>query len=111
MLKFKTMTPYFRSKDILDLAHYHLTYSHPNQVIKAIEEFSELTTKLCKYLLQKYAREPLDEDQVLSEIFDADFMLFQIKLVFINSTDRQDLYDRIVDEKLDRELRRWGLVT
>ncbi len=104
------MTPYFRSKDILDLAHYHLNYSHPNQVIKAIEEFSELSTKLCKFLLKAYARQDLDEDEILGEIFDADFMLFQVKLVFINSEDRQDRYDRIVDEKLDRELKRWGLI-
>lgn len=72
-------------------------YGKEHQVLIAIEEMSELTKELCKYF-RRYDR----KKEIIEEVADAQIMLEQlIELFGINNE-----VDRMVDYKLNRQIRR-----
>jgi len=75
-------------------------------MLKTIEELNSLSKVLAKLLLGEY--EPHDIE-LLDEMFDADFMIFQIKRILVPDEYMQTIYNNVVDAKLERELKRWGL--
>lgn len=72
-------------------------YGKEHQILIAIEEMSELTKELCKYF-RRYDR----TREITEEMADAFIMLEQLKELFGNS----EQVDKIIDYKLDRQLRR-----
>ena len=72
-------------------------YGREHQVLIAIEEMSELTKELCKYF-RRYDR----KKEIIEEVADAQIMIEQlIELFGINNE-----VDRMVDYKLNRQIRR-----
>ena len=72
-------------------------YGKEHQVLIAIEEMSELTKELCKYF-RRYDR----KKEIIEEVADAQIMIEQlIELFGINNE-----VDRMVDYKLNRQIRR-----
>lgn len=72
-------------------------YGRESQVLIAIEEMSELTKELCKYY-RRYDR----KKEIIEEVADAQIMLEQLIELFGIS----DEVDRMVDYKLNRQIRR-----
>ena len=68
------------------------------QIIVAIEEFSELQKELCKFLRNK-----LNMENLIEEIADAEIMIEQIKLHF---KIPQENIDATKKEKLKRTVKR-----
>lgn len=68
------------------------TYGADMQLIVAMEEFSELTKELCKYL-----RGQGDIEHIKEEMADCQIMLAQLRIIF----DIKDLQPQIL-EKLER---------
>ena len=70
-------------------------YSQMNQIIKAVEEMSELTKELCKLLVNdsKYSIEGIAE-----EIADVTIMMEQLRLIF----DINDEVCTMMDSKIRR---------
>ena len=70
-------------------------YSQMNQIIKAVEEMSELTKELCKLLVNdlKYSIEGIAE-----EIADVTIMMEQLRLIF----DINDEVCTTMDSKIRR---------
>ena len=82
---------------------YALFYGSDKQIIKAIEEMSELQKALCKCLIDgQYAR-PDRRAELIDEIADVSIMLDQVRYLY--KIDEQLIYDRIqykVDRMKDR---------
>lgn len=72
-------------------------YGKEHQVLIAIEEISELTKELCKYF-RRYDR----KKEIIEEVADAQIMLEQLIELF----DINNEVDRMVDYKLNRQIRR-----
>lgn len=72
-------------------------YGKEHQVLIAIEEMSELTKELCKYF-RRFDR----KKEIVEEVADAQIMLEQLIELFGIS----DEVDRMVDYKLNRQIRR-----
>lgn len=72
-------------------------YGLGNQLPIAIEEMSELTKEICKYI-----RENDNLNDLVEEIADVQIMVEQLKIMF----EIHDKVDEMVDYKLDRQLRR-----
>lgn len=72
-------------------------YGKEHQVLIAIEEMSELTKELCKYF-RRYDR----KKEIIEEVADAQIMLEQLIELFGISNE----VDRMVDYKLNRQIRR-----
>ena len=78
------------NKLILEKAIEH--YGEEHQIIKAIEELSELTTELARRANEQGLRIHL-----LNEIADASIMIEQLKMIF-----GEGLVDKLVTDKLNR---------
>lgn len=91
------------------IAKYHILRHSSKQIIKTIEELSELQIELCSYLLKTTDFTNEDYEDLLKEIYDADYMIFQMKILFINDFKKKKLYDEIVNSQISRELKRRGL--
>ena len=72
-------------------------YGKEHQVLIAIEEMSELTKELCKYF-RRYDR----KKEIIEEVADAQIMIEQLIELF----DINNEVDRMVDYKLNRQIRR-----
>ncbi len=72
-------------------------YGKEHQVLIAIEEMSELTKELCKYF-RRYDR----KKEIIEEVADAQIMLEQLIELFGIDCE----VDRMVDYKLNRQIRR-----
>lgn len=93
------------------MAKYHNEGHLIDNMVKVIEELAELTKPLCKFILFKRGRiRAYLKKEIIQELFDADFMIFQAKKYFLETLGFQEDFNKIVDETLDRELVRWGLV-
>lgn len=95
----------FTDKHLAVMRRALATWGERQQVIKAIEELSELQQALCKWLnVGVQVREGLDAGQALSrvddELADVTIMLHQLRQIFDDST----LHAR-VDAKLERLVR------
>jgi len=95
-----------QTQDMIKLADYHLGISFDDQVLKTIEELSSLIKMLCKYALKEIDYEDFN---LLDELYDADYMIFQMKRALLKDEYTKVIFNQIVDAKLERELKRWGL--
>lgn len=93
-------------EDIIKLADFHISVSEKDQIIKAIEELSSLNKMLCKLLLGEIKYHDIE---LLDELFDADVMIMSMKRLIISEDVIRDLYDNVVENKLIRESKRWGV--
>jgi len=94
-------------KDMNTLFNYH--NAKPNKqkmILKTIEELSSLNKLLPKLLLEEIKPHDIE---LLDEIFDTEFMMFQLKRRILNNSYLETLYINIVNAKLERELKRWGI--
>lgn len=71
-------------------------YGEEKQIIKAIEEMSELQKELCKKLLGKS-----DRDSLVEEIADVQIMLDQLKLI-VSNTELKTIMQNKVDRTIER---------
>jgi len=86
--------------------HFHKDDNRNKIILKVIEELSSINKQLVKLLLKEI--EPYDIE-LLDELFDADFMMFQLKVLLVPDEYTQILFNNVVNAKLERELKRWGL--
>ena len=105
----KDYTPQ-QKKSMALMAKWHIE-NHPiDNLIKVIEELSELNRELCKYILFKNGRLPTwSPEDLLGELFDADFMILQAKTYFLETLHLADGFGIIAHNKSERKLARWGL--
>lgn len=84
-------------------------YGEDHQILKCVEELSELTKALCKYFDCTDARlRPIVLDAIDEETADVEIMLQQLKMIFRN--DDQVRIKRVEKiERLERRLRGNGL--
>lgn len=76
-------------------------YGEEKQIIKAIEEMSELQKELCKKLLGKS-----DRDSLVEEIADVQIMLDQLKIIVSVDGLIQIELRTIMQNKIDRTIER-----
>ena len=86
-----------RKEEILKKAIEH--YGKKNQIVKAIEELSELQKELCTYLLNHNNQNALAE-----EIADVSIMLEQCKIIFSCHSKTKVWHDLKI-AKLNRKLK------
>ena len=85
-------------------------YGVKNQIVKSIEEMSELTKALCKYFENTDKRmEPIILDAIDEEMADVEIMLEQLHLIFNND---EQVASRRKDkiERLDRRIKNVGYI-
>jgi len=93
-------------EEIDKLNLFHIAHSRKDQILKSIEELSSLIKLLSKLLLSEI---PYQDIELLDELFDADVMMIQLKKILVPDEYTAVLYNNVVDAKLERELKRWGL--
>lgn len=75
------------------------------QIIKCVEEMSELTKELCKFVNNKNVKKNISEenmDNISEEIADVFIMLEQMLIYF----GCKDNVERIINEKIERTKKR-----
>ena len=91
------------SKEIMQLA-----IDSVNQVIKTVEELSELSQALCKSLIRlNYTKEKISlesVDNIFEEMADVEIMLEQCKMIFYKSEDKINDYKNKKIKRLERRL-------
>ena len=92
--------------EIDKLNKFHIAHSRKDQILKSIEEFSSLIKLLVKLLLNEIPYQDID---LLDELFDSDVMMIQLKKILVPDKYTAVLYNNVVNAKLERELKRWGL--
>ncbi|MDO4831001.1 MAG: hypothetical protein Q4A46_05955 [Clostridia bacterium] len=88
------------------------TYGVENQMIKTVEELSELSQALCKSIVRlNYTKEKtsLEDDlksvdNIFEEIADVEIMLEQCKMIFYESEDKINDYKKEKIKRLERRL-------
>lgn len=88
------------------------TYGVENQLIKTVEELSELSKALCKSLIRlNYTKEKISleddlksVDNIFEEIADVEIMLEQCKMIFYKSEDKINDYKNKKIKRLERRL-------
>jgi len=85
---------------------YHLSNHSDKQLDKLLEEFKELSEEI-----ELYKECLIITDELLDELFDVDFMMYQIKELLMNIPLNRVRYNAIVNIKIERELLRHGLKT
>lgn len=79
------------SKEIMQLAID--SYGRVNQVIKTVEELSELSQALCKILTSKFTDDNSEIfENIYEEMADVEIMLEQCKMIFYKSEDKINDY-------------------
>lgn len=91
------------SKEIMQKAIN--TYGVENQIIKTVEELSELSQALCKFLSKPYTESDRTIlDNIYEEIADVEIMLEQCKMIFYESEDKINDYKKEKIKRLERRL-------
>lgn len=88
------------------------TYGVENQMIKTVEELSELSQALCKSIVRlNYTKEKtslVDDlksvDNIFEEMADVEIMLEQCKMIFYKSEDKINDYKNKKIKRLERRL-------
>lgn len=88
------------------------TYGVGNQMIKTVEELSELSQALCKSLIRlNYTKEKISleddlksVDNIFEEMADVEIMLEQCKMMFYKSEDKINDYKNKKIKRLERRL-------
>ena len=73
-------------------------YGSKKQMIQAIEEMSELSKELCKYVNDRV----IDVEHITEEMSDVQIMLNQLILIFNNQKEIK----KIMNKKIQRQLER-----
>lgn len=88
--------------------HHNSKKNNTHKTIKkSVEELASLIKLLMKLELEEIQKHDIE---LLDELFDADFMMFQLKKILVPDTYINTLYNNVVNTKLERELKRWGLI-
>lgn len=91
------------SKEIMQLAID--SYGRVNQVIKTVEELSELSQALCKILTSKFTDDNSEIfENIFEEMADVEIMLEQCKMIFYKSEDKINDYKKKKIKRLERRL-------
>lgn len=91
------------SKEIMQLAID--SYGRVNQVIKTVEELSELSQALCKILTSKFTDDNSEIfENIYEEMADVEIMLEQCKMIFYKSEDKINDYKNKKIKRLERRL-------
>ena len=81
------------------------TYGVENQIIKTVEELSELSQALCKFLTKPYTESDRTIlDNIYEEMADVEIMLEQCKMIFYESEDKINDYKKKKIKRLERRL-------
>lgn len=81
------------------------SYGRVNQVIKTVEELSELSQALCKILTSKFTDDNSEIfENIFEEIADVEIMLEQCKMIFYKSEDKINDYKNKKIKRLERRL-------
>lgn len=81
------------------------SYGRVNQVIKTVEELSELSQALCKILTSKFTDDNSEIfENIFEEMADVEIMLEQCKMIFYKSEDKINDYKKKKIERLERRL-------
>lgn len=81
------------------------TYGVENQMIKTVEELSELSQALCKFLSKPYTESDRTIlDNIYEEMADVEIMLEQCKMIFYESEDKINDYKKEKIKRLERRL-------
>lgn len=81
------------------------TYGVENQMIKTVEELSELSQALCKFLSKPYTESDRTIlNNIYEEIADVEIMLEQCKMIFYESEDKINDYKKKKIKRLERRL-------
>lgn len=96
-------------KKMLMITKYHLSKHPDKQVIKTISELAELINELCECSNKNLVLHGEMLKDLYIEIFDVEFMILQMKILFITDLRKKQFFDQIVDEQLSKELKRRGL--
>lgn len=81
------------------------SYGRVNQVIKTVEELSELPQALCKILTSKFTDDNSEIfENIFEEIADVEIMLEQCKMIFCESEDKINDYKKEKIKRLERRL-------
>ena len=86
------------------LMKYHLENHPDKQIEKCVEELDELANEL-----ERYGKEQFNLESVLDELFDVWFMIEQMSELFICNDEIKETWFKIVDAKIERELKRHNL--
>ena len=89
-------------KMMMKLSEYHLRHHPEKQLDKLLEEFEELSEEIELYKERGW----IITDALLNELFDVDFMMFQIKKMLVTKLEYSYKYNKIVNAKLKREIKR-----
>lgn len=90
------------SKEIMQLAID--SYGRVNQVIKTVEELSELSQALCKILTSKFTDDNSEIfENIFEEIADVEIMLEQCKIMFQCDKEVNEWKHKKI-ERLERRL-------
>lgn len=91
------------SKEIMQLAID--SYGRVNQVIKTVEELSELSQALCKILTSKFTDDNSEIfENIFEEMADVEIMIEQCKMIFYKSEDKINDYKNKKIKRLERRL-------
>lgn len=91
------------SKEIMQLAID--SYGRVNQVIKTVEELSELSQALCKILTSKFTDDNSEIfENIYEEMADVEIILEQCKMIFYKSEDKTNDYKNKKIKRLERRL-------
>ena len=60
----------------------YVRYGESHQIVKAIEEMSELQKELCKFICACITDAEIDLDTIIDETADVQIMLEQIQMIF-----------------------------
>nr|DAH30440.1 MAG TPA: nucleoside triphosphate pyrophosphohydrolase [Caudoviricetes sp.] len=81
------------------------SYGRVNQVIKTVEELSELSQALCKILTSKFTDDRSEFfENIFEEMADVEIMLEQCKMIFYKSEDKINDYKKKKIERLEKRL-------
>ena len=92
-----------QTESMKKIADYHLGHIE-DQYLQAIQEFAELQVEITKWNLGK-----ANYTDLIDELFDADFMILQLKMILIRRPQDLIFWNKKVNEKIERELVRHDL--
>lgn len=105
-----------KKENMIKLSNFHIgNEEHKKlQIVKAVEELASVNKMLCKYIINSelgdlVSKSSFSMNELLDELFDAEFMIFQLKRLFLVNEYMKDKYELISSAKLERELKRWDI--
>lgn len=99
-----------RIRNMVKLSNFHAkSKSKLLMYFKTVEELVSLSKEVCKFAVNTELGLPIDLNELLDEMFDAEFMIFQLKRLFLVDEYSRDKYELIANAKIEREMERWNI--